>query len=229
MDESDTCIHFLHIVHLDAYPIGYIGENASSEHTTVAQTNTITESSRPVWHAIQTMNWKDYNRPECKRKDNNCHTPTYTEVRSMVWITIAGGANGFFFYSVYDIAKNPDIDSHAEWNVLSKVAREVDRFAPILLSTSLRDPTVDGGHPAWLMLRSHRTNATSCYVFAVSDGRGAGTVTLRPALPLPSSKIGAVMIESNDEVGRARPVVGTDRVSFTSRVEEMVAFHIMFV
>lgn len=54
-------------------------------------------------------------------------------------------------------------------------------------------------------------------------------VTMRPALPLPSSKIGAVMVESNHEVGRAHPAVGADGVNFTSRVEEMVAFHILFV
>ena len=69
------------------------------------------------------MSWKDYNRPECKRKDNNCHTPTHAEVRSMVWITVAGGAQGVFFYSIYDISQNPDIVYAAEWAVLSKVAR----------------------------------------------------------------------------------------------------------
>ena len=137
------------------------------------------------------------------------------------------GANGVFFYSIYDIAKNPDIGFHAEWNVLSKVATEVDRFAPVLLSTSLRNPSVDGGHPDWLMFRSHRINATSCYIFAVSDGRGAGTVTMRPALPSSLSRIAAVMVESKDEIGR-HPTIGADGLSFSSRVEEMVAFHIVF-
>lgn len=116
--------------------------------------------------------------------------------------------------------------------MLSKVAREVERFAPILLSASLRSPMVDGGHPSWLMLRTHQANTTSCYVFAVSDGRGGGFVTLRPVLPSASLRIAAVMVESDEEDGRAHHVtVRPDGVSFSSRVDAMamVAFHIMFV
>ena len=147
----------------------------------------------------------------------------------MVWITICGGAQGVFFYSFYDIAKNPDISFSAEWNVLSTVAREVQRFAPVLLSAALHDPAVDGGPPGWLMLRSHQVNATSCFIFAVSDGRGGGTVTLRPARPSSSSRIATVLVESEEEQAH-RPTIGADRISFSSRVEPMalVAFHIAF-
>ena len=38
-----------------------------------------------------------------------CTSIVLEQVRSMVWITIAGGAQGVFFYSIYDISKNPGL------------------------------------------------------------------------------------------------------------------------
>jgi hypothetical protein len=114
--------------------------------------------------------------------------------------------------------------------VLCKTIREVQRFAPVLMSTPLPKPAVSGGCPHWLMLRSHQVNATSCFVFAVSDGRGGGHVTLLPALPAGSPlRIAAVTIESEEEGQAPAPVtVGADGLSFSGHVEvmAMVAFHV---
>eukprot|EP01052_Picozoa_sp_SAG31_P034959 SAG31_NODE_4155_length_3526_cov_1.607237_2_plen_275_part_00 len=211
-------------------------QNSSSERATVKATNSMTESARPIWHAIQVMNWAVYNRPECKRINNTCHTPRYAEVRGMVWITIAGGANGVFLYSIYDLAKNPDIGYTTEWAMLSKVSNEVQRFAPMLLSDPLPSSAIvateqDGSSsPGWLMLRSHQLNSTSTYVFAVSDGRGGGMVTLR--LSSKVTHIHAVTIESDQNGNSARrATIGADRLSFSGVVEdmEMVAFRVDFV
>lgn len=76
---------------VDYYPIGYEGQNASCERGSATSAVTATDGARPIWMALQTMDWTVYNRPECKRVNNTCHTPTYREVRSMSWQSIAAG------------------------------------------------------------------------------------------------------------------------------------------
>eukprot|EP01051_Picozoa_sp_SAG22_P008107 SAG22_NODE_600_length_8677_cov_18.222429_5_plen_687_part_00 len=85
---------------------------------------------------------------------------------------------------------------------MSRVALEIQRFAPILLAPRAAAVATTatfaaagygngGGEdgvlvvaeppPDWLMMRSHwgvGENATDCYVFAVNDGTGGGPVTL---------------------------------------------------
>ena len=107
----------------------------------------------------------------------------------MSWIAIAGGANGLFFYSFFDLQQEGRADPSAAaglWEGPARVAAEVTRFAPILLSDRAQDSlSVMGGTPSWLMLRCHSdpkaTDGSSggMYIFAVSDGTGGGAVTLQ--------------------------------------------------
>jgi hypothetical protein len=209
----------------DDYPIGYIGENASNMRDSANELNTLTDSARPWWQIIQSMNWAMYNRPECKRKNNDCHTPTLAEVRSMTWISIAAGSNGIFFYAAYTLGSNSDVGFTAEWDVLSTVATEVQQFAPMLMAQPL-SATPTGAMPSWLMLRAHLVNATSCYVFAVSDGRGGGSVELKPSGLPPSTSISSVTVANTSPPRHV--VVGTGGLSFTAQVESMavVVYHV---
>ena len=85
---------------VDYYPIGYEGQNASNERGSVETAMRVSDRARPNWPALQVMDWTVYDRPECKRKANTCHTPTYAEVRSMSWQAIAAGSQGLFYYSL---------------------------------------------------------------------------------------------------------------------------------
>ena len=70
----------------DPYPIGEGNKTTSGVHQEVNMTVWQTDDKRPVWEVIQAMNWKNYHKDACPR----CHTPTYTETRSMTWQSIAG-------------------------------------------------------------------------------------------------------------------------------------------
>jgi hypothetical protein len=57
------------------YYVGYLGQNASSERVSAATAVVAADGARPIWIAVQTMDWSVYSRPECKRANNTCHTP----------------------------------------------------------------------------------------------------------------------------------------------------------
>ena len=168
------------------------------------------------------MDWAHYNRPECKYKMNKCAPPTYAQVRSMSWIAIAGGANGLFFYSFFDLQQEGKADPAAAagmWEGPARVATEVTRFSPILLSDRAHDsPTVIGGTPNWLMLRCHSDpKATGgMYIFAVSDGTGGGAVTLKPSRRRALSSVTVV----SETLGRAVKL-GGDKKSFSDVIASM--------
>ena len=143
----------------------------------------------------------------------------------MTWISIAAGSNGIFFYAAYTLGQNSDVGFTAEWDVLSTVATEVQQFAPMLMAQPLPPPNT-GAMPSWLMLRAHLVNASSCYVFAVSDGRGGGSVELKPSGLPASASISSVTVANTSP---ARHVaVGIDGLSFTAQVELMavVVYHV---
>jgi hypothetical protein len=109
----------------------------------------------------------------------------------MCWQAIAAGSNGIFLYSVWLALEpanlvNPPMDAATEWTHLTRVGNEIMEFAPVLFQPRMLPVPTVAHHPAWLMLRSHWTKSASatdgvadeCFVFAVSDGTGAGTVTL---------------------------------------------------
>jgi hypothetical protein len=92
-----------------------------------------------------------------------------------------------FFYSYFDLAQEGKADPAAAeglWHAPARVASEVRRFAPILLSSRAQDipaiiePAIGG--TSWLMLRCHAYKS-AMYIFAVSDGTGGGPVTLQPS------------------------------------------------
>ena len=140
--------------------------------------------SRPVWQVTQVFNWNQMGSEGaafCKR--GGCHTPNRTEVRSMAWQAIAGGAMGVWFYTYDALHRTTDESFEVGWENLKSVASEIAHFSPALLSTRVPDPNVEND-PSWLMMRTHRldnaaatTNTLS--LFAVSDGTGGGSVTFR--------------------------------------------------
>ena len=102
----------------------------------------------------------------------------------MVWQSIVAGANGVFFFAFWDFLRSPDVTFTTEWARLSKIAADVDRFAPMLLSDAAPATKVTLGSDQaviWLATRSHWAQTSTeisaekqMYVFAVNDGNGGG-------------------------------------------------------
>lgn len=152
-------------------------------------------------------------------------TPTLNETRSMVWQAIAVGANGIFFYSYFDIQRNPDVPFETQWSHLSQVSTQVTAFAPCLLSDLGAAPATEfraaGGEPAWLVTRERWCTESelsgvgdgavllpngekAVVVFAVSDGSGGGEVAF--GLPARLGTVGSVTVVSETP---ARSIVPT--------------------
>jgi hypothetical protein len=86
--------------------------------------------------------------------------------------------------TMFDVKRNPDVPFDVQWDRLKRLAAEIDRMAPILLST---EPVpvigIQAARPPWLhwLARSH---AGKLYLVAVDDGDGEGTIVFRlPLIP----------------------------------------------
>jgi hypothetical protein len=168
------------VIGTDPYPIGR--QPASMAAQWSAETFRQVEGARPMWQVPQVHNWGNYTKSEAEKKRGR--TPTYDEVRSMAWQCICEGATGLVFYSWFDLKRNPDVPFTGQWEGLKRLAAEVDRMAPILLSIEPAPAVrLEGNRPRWLhwLARSH---AGKLYLMAVNDGDGAGPVLFRlPATP----------------------------------------------
>lgn len=177
--EFDQYMGTFDVIGSDPYPIGEGNKTASGVHEEVNTTVFQTDDARPVWEVIQAMNWANYRKGvPCPQ----CHTPTYSETRSMVWQSVAAGANGIVFYEYADLLRNPDVPFVDAFGNLKSIAAELAKHAPVLLSDAGKAPNPvvasgDAGHD-WLMTRAQWSDGKSqLYVlFVVSDGSGNGTV-----------------------------------------------------
>ena len=174
-------INTFDVIGTDPYPIGRAPASEAAMWT--AETRRQVDGARPMWQVPQLHNWINYRKDD--GKGDNYHTPTYDDMRSMAWQCLCEGATGLVFYSWYDMKRNPDVPFDQQWGELKRIAAEIDKLAPILLSVE-DEPTfalkVHGGTrkqseeaPSWLhyVVRHYDGKA---YVFATNDGDGAGIV-----------------------------------------------------
>lgn len=98
---------------------------------------------RPHWSVPQAFSWQWYN--------GNAQTterfPTFSEMRSMVWQHIAGGANGIISFAFHCLFYPTNLqDWRPRWEITRAVHQEVKDMVPVLLSV---DPapsvTVESG------------------------------------------------------------------------------------
>lgn len=165
------------VIGTDPYPIGRSGASMAASWT--AQTRRQVRGARPLWQVPQVFNWANYHEKDAKP---GYRTPTFDEMRSMAWQCIAEGANGLVFYSWFDIRRNKDVPFDVQWERLRKIAAEIHRWAPILLSVD-RVPAVAVEAPGWLHWTA-RSASGKLHIFAVSDGDGEGKVRVRlPGVP----------------------------------------------
>jgi hypothetical protein len=162
------------VIGTDPYPIGRKPASMAADWT--AETFRQVEKSRPVWQVPQLHNWANYQKVASGA--TKPRTPTYDEVRSMAWQCITEGATGLVFYSWYDVRRNPDVSFEEQWAGLKRIAEEIDRMAPVILSVE-PVPAItinDGEPPKWLhwLVRRH---GGKTFLLAVNDGDGEGNVT----------------------------------------------------
>eukprot|EP01043_Picozoa_sp_COSAG02_P036458 COSAG02_NODE_2670_length_8288_cov_6.629792_3_plen_312_part_00 len=195
------------VVGTDPYPINapYNASSTDGQAAKVGQEVDTSQmgidSARPLWEVIQAHNLRDYNKG-C----TGCRTPSAKEERSMAWQAICRGANGIVYYSFFDIKRNDDVSFATEWEILSNVAAEIDKFAPVLLSDegaaplprlayanvrhryTEKDDARDGSNdaPNWLAARARWMASAAVgplqggddyYLFVANDGNGGGKVT----------------------------------------------------
>jgi len=174
--EVEAYINTFDVIGTDPYPIGRKPASMAAEWT--AETFRQVERARPMWQVPQLHNWANYAKSEAERE--NGRTPTYEEVRSMAWQCIAEGATGLVFYSWYDVKRNPDVSFDQQWSGLKRLAEEIDRMAPVLLSIEPAPEmrVADGQPPTWLhwIVRKH---GSKLYIIAVNDGDGEGNVSFQ--------------------------------------------------
>ena len=167
------------VIGTDPYPIGR--SPASDAGRWTAETFRQVHGSRPVWQVPQVFNWANY-RSVTAPSDQH-RTPTFEEMRSMAWQCIAEGATGLIFYSWYDIQRNPDVPFPVQWERLKRIAAEIDRHAPVLLSAEpaplvqVAGETPDAACPPWLHWTVRR-HGGRVYLFVVNNGDGEGRFTV---------------------------------------------------
>jgi hypothetical protein len=166
------------VIGTDPYPIGRSPASMAAEWT--AETFRQVERARPMWQVPQAHNWANYAKTEPEKR--NTHTPSYEEKRSMAWQCICEGATGLVFYSWRDVQRNPDVPFADQWDGLKRIAAEIDRLTPMLLSVEpvpavkVHGPASVQGSPRWLHWMARR-HGGKLYVFAVNDGDGEGAAT----------------------------------------------------
>lgn len=173
------------VIGTDPYPIGRSPASEAAKWT--AETLRQVRGARPLWQVPQVFNWANYRKDS--PKSDQFHTPTFEEMRSMAWQCIAEGATGLVFYSWYDIHRNGDVPFAVQWDRLTRIAEEIDRWSPVLLSietvpsVKLSGETRGSVAPSWLHWTT-RAHEGKLYLFVVNDGDGTGkfTVTL-PGIP----------------------------------------------
>jgi hypothetical protein len=201
----DTC----DTIGTDPYPVP--DHNVSMVRDWANDTRRLLGGTKAIFEVIQAHNNKNYGHATGR-------TPTFNETRSMVWQAIAEGANGIFYYSYFDIERNPDVPFETQWGRLSTVSKEVSSFAPCLLSDDGPAPPVDNG-AAWLVTRERwcdpstvemstaHANASAAYVvFAVSDGSGGGDTAF--TLPPHMGTIATISVVNESPARSIKPAVG---------------------
>lgn len=123
------------VVGTDPYPIPKRPALMATEWTRATAAGTM--GCKPMWQVPQAFDWGYKKKPEARK---NLRPPTEAEMRSMSWQCIANGANGLIFYSFHAL-HDPEypVPFETRWAECRRVAEEIARFFPVLLSDEKAD------------------------------------------------------------------------------------------
>ncbi len=170
VDQINKYINTFDIIGSDPYPVNYDKISRVTDYT--LRTNSQINSLKPLWMVIQAHNLGVYpNAPK------NPRAPTYEEMRNMAWQSICEGAKGIFFYSFFDLKKDPDQPFVVQWNNLKEIAAEIYKYSQIVLSID-KVPNINinsSQKPIWFHYLAKSKDGI-LYIFAVDDGDGKGNI-----------------------------------------------------
>lgn len=170
------------VIGVDPYPIGNHG---SADRTAIgiaagwAQTaRRTTFGFRPMWNVPQLFNWATYRKKEAEGNPG-IRFPTEEEMRSMVWQSVAAGANGLVGYSFFDINERESVareTADAKWAEVCRVFSEVKGKEGTILAAPGPDVTAC---PTGLVVRTWTVAEGKTSVLVCNTLRTAvsGTVT----------------------------------------------------
>ena len=119
--------HTTDIVGVDPYPIDNNPITLVSKMADGAN-----KAGKPLWLVPQIFDWRDYPGDPAGR-DLTGRPPTRDEMRAMTYLAVNHGAKGLIYYSYFNI--RDDKDYKTRWEEIKKIASEIDRLRPVLLST----------------------------------------------------------------------------------------------
>ncbi|NQT12026.1 MAG: hypothetical protein HQ582_04725 [Planctomycetes bacterium] len=154
------------VVGTDPYPIPDLPAAVAGQWA--EQTRKAVADSRALWMVPQV-----YRKPKAEQP------PTFDELRSMTWQCITEGADGIVFYSWFGIWGDESHPFNQRWPEVKRVAEEVSRMAPVLLSVEPTPAvTLDGPEAVHWTVRRHRGTV---YLFIVNDGEQPASADVRLA------------------------------------------------
>jgi hypothetical protein len=119
------------VVGTDPYPIPNQPAKIALDYARL--TNDATFKYRAVWMVPQIMNKAAYLSDPVEIEKSRA--PNFDEMRSMAWQCIAAGSNGLIFYSWFDLHHESKVEPFEQrWPEICRMAEEIKRFFPVLLS-----------------------------------------------------------------------------------------------
>lgn len=222
----DTC---------DAIGTDYYAITGAQSLHQAASTGRLVESiqsqirkARPVWEVTQALNMKVYHA-DCA----TCRTPTFAEERSITWQAVVRGANGIVYYSFFDMMSGChrtdtcplDVSNMTQWARMSKIAAELDRWAPVLLSDAGAAPPVAAVNASGLPATSvasrvqwsdDEAHHSVMYLFVANDGSSSGQISFVLGSGLLADTVDAVSEDPLRSVA-----TGAALTSFTDAIAEL--------
>jgi hypothetical protein len=119
------------ILMTDPYPIPHRPLTVVSESVRAARE--AVGDRKPVWAIIQAFNWAEASQEA--RRIGWARWPTYAEQRCMAYLAVINGAKGILFFRYGGNEHDP-----ANWRAVKRVAGELKRISPILLSETVSSP-----------------------------------------------------------------------------------------
>ncbi|HPO12417.1 MAG TPA: carbohydrate binding domain-containing protein [Candidatus Hydrogenedentes bacterium] len=201
------------VIGTDPYPIPQQPPAKAGEYARKMMTALC--GSRAIWQVPQVFNWANYQKNETDKAAKR--TPTFEEMRSMAWQSIAEGAMGIVFYSWFDIHRDPTTPFEEQWGKIKKIAQEIKEMSPVLLSIE-NPPQIVIETAPWLnALIKHSVNAT--YVVLVNNTREGNTA--RFTLP--------AAVESITDQTDGKPVVSAPGATNIEYAMEPLGVHILII
>ena len=171
VDQLAEYRHTCDVLGTDPYPIPSKPITMATDWA--AKTRDATGGTAAFWQVPQIFNWGAYRKPDGKTKNR---PPTYEEMRCMTYQALINGATGLVYYSYADVKRDKQ-SFEKRWADVTRVAREVRRLMPALLS---EDEPPQGLAVAGAPCKAFRSGNT---VWVLITNPGGKPVQARITLP----------------------------------------------